>query len=178
MRVMSRPTTSDRALSAGGAPPLASAALLAAAIAAMDQGSKYWALSAYNLRATLRVDDVAPFVNFVFARNTGVNFGLFASGSEHQQVILALLAAVVSAALFVWTYRSSRGAVAFGSGLVAGGALSNAYDRLTEGAVIDFLNVSCCGIENPYAFNVADAAIFLGAIYLAWRAWEEDAAPS
>ena len=34
------------------------------------------------------------------------------------------------------------------------------------GAVADFLNMSCCGIENPYAFNVADIAIFVGAIGL------------
>ena len=35
------------------------------------------------------------------------------------------------------------------------------------GAVADFINMSCCGIDNPYAFNVADVAIFAGAIGLA-----------
>jgi signal peptidase II len=34
------------------------------------------------------------------------------------------------------------------------------------GAVADFINMSCCGIRNPYAFNVADVAIFLGAVGL------------
>jgi signal peptidase II len=34
------------------------------------------------------------------------------------------------------------------------------------GAVADFLNMSCCGIENPYAFNLADIAIVLGAVGL------------
>ncbi len=39
-------------------------------------------------------------------------------------------------------------------------------DRVLYGAVADFLNMSCCGIENPYAFNVADIAIFAGAFGL------------
>ena len=48
-----------------------------------------------------------------------------------------------------------------------GGALGNVIDRLVYGAVADFLNVTCCGFVNPYAFNVADIAIFVGAIGLA-----------
>ena len=45
--------------------------------------------------------------------------------------------------------------------------MGNVIDRLAFGAVADFLNMSCCGIENPYAFNVADIAIFAGAAGLA-----------
>ena len=44
--------------------------------------------------------------------------------------------------------------------------MGNVVDRLIYGAVADFLNMSCCGIENPYAFNVADIAIFAGALGL------------
>jgi signal peptidase II len=51
-------------------------------------------------------------------------------------------------------------------GLLVGGALGNIVDRIAYGAVADFLNMSCCGIENPYAFNVADIAIFGGALGL------------
>jgi signal peptidase II len=47
-----------------------------------------------------------------------------------------------------------------------GGAIGNVIDRIAYGAVADFLNMSCCGIENPYAFNVADIAIFAGALGL------------
>ncbi len=42
----------------------------------------------------------------------------------------------------------------------------NVIDRIVYGAVADFLNMSCCGIENPYAFNVADISIFAGAFGL------------
>ena len=47
-----------------------------------------------------------------------------------------------------------------------GGALGNVVDRVLHGAVADFLNMSCCGINNPYAFNIADISIFIGAIGL------------
>ncbi len=52
------------------------------------------------------------------------------------------------------------------AGLLVGGAIGNVIDRLLYGAVADFLNMSCCGFENPYAFNVADIAIFAGALGL------------
>ena len=43
------------------------------------------------------------------------------------------------------------------------GDLVEVMPRNSCGAVADFLNMSCCGYENPYAFNVADIAIFAGA---------------
>jgi hypothetical protein len=46
-------------------------------------------------------------------------------------------------------------------------------DRILYGAVADFLNMSCCGIDNPYAFNVADIAIFAGAIGLVFFAGKD-----
>ncbi len=52
------------------------------------------------------------------------------------------------------------------AGLLVGGALGNVIDRVIYGAVADFLNMSCCGIENPYSFNIADIAIFAGALGL------------
>ena len=55
---------------------------------------------------------------------------------------------------------------AIGVGAITGGALGNVWDRLSYGAVADFINMSCCGIRNPFAFNVADAAIFGGALLL------------
>ena len=60
--------------------------------------------------------------------------------------------------------------MAYGAGLVLGGAIGNAIDRVRHGAVADFLNTSCCGIDNPFSFNVADIAIFLGALWIALKA--------
>lgn len=56
--------------------------------------------------------------------------------------------------------------VQLSAGMVIGGAVGNVIDRVVYGAVADFLNVSCCGWENPWSFNVADIAIFMGALGL------------
>jgi signal peptidase II len=50
--------------------------------------------------------------------------------------------------------------------LVIGGAIGNVIDRIRFGAVVDFLNMSCCGIQNPYIFNLADIFVFTGLILL------------
>jgi lipoprotein signal peptidase len=52
------------------------------------------------------------------------------------------------------------------TGAVVGGAFGNAFDRVMYGAVVDYLNMSCCGINNPYSFNVADVLIFCGAVFI------------
>jgi signal peptidase II len=54
--------------------------------------------------------------------------------------------------------------------MLVGGALGNVVDRIAYGWVADFLNMSCCGIENPYSFNVADISIFVGALGLVFFA--------
>ena len=99
------------------------------------------------------------------AWNEGVNFGLFDFGAAGRWVLVALALAIV-AGLLVWLRRTGGWGPAAGVGLIVGGALGNVWDRLQYGAVADFINMSCCGIRNPFAFNVADAAIFLGAAVL------------
>jgi len=85
---------------------------------------------------------------------------------------LIALALAISVWVWLWIARErqsggGQGALArAAAGLLIGGALGNVVDRLAYGAVADFLNMSCCGIENPYAFNLADVAIFVGAVGL------------
>ena len=75
---------------------------------------------------------------------------------------------MVVAAVFVWVRRAHAGDtwIQVGAGLLIGGALANVLDRLLYGYVLDFLNMSCCGIDNPFVFNVADVFIFIGAAAL------------
>ena len=69
--------------------------------------------------------------------------------------------------MLVWLRRDPPGRWGLISGgLLIGGALGNVIDRLLYGAVADFINMSCCGISNPYVFNVADISIFAGALGL------------
>jgi signal peptidase II len=99
------------------------------------------------------------------AWNRGVNFGLGA-GLDMRWILIGV-ALVITAAVVWWVAREQMGKWAqISAGLLIGGALGNIIDRIVYGAVADFLNMSCCGIENPFAFNVADIAIFVGAIGL------------
>ncbi|NBD30154.1 MAG: signal peptidase II [Alphaproteobacteria bacterium] len=112
-----------------------------------------------------RVDVFEPYLVLTMAWNRGINFGLF--GGADLRWILVGIAVAVSAFVLWWVRKERPGRWAMiGAGLLVGGALGNALDRVLYGAVSDFLNMSCCGIVNPYAFNVADIAIFVGAVGL------------
>lgn len=134
-----------------------------AAVFLADRLSKWAVVEAMGLRERLAIEVAPGFVAFRMAWNRGVNFGLFADDSPALRVGLAALALCVSAAVLIWALRRREALFSVGAGLLIGGALGNAWDRLHYGAVADFLNVTCCGIANPYAFNVADVAIFAGA---------------
>lgn len=152
---------SDRA--AIGALPVALA--LAAAIFIADRASKWFVVEHLDLRS-LGAIDLSSTVNFRMAWNTGVNFGIFADHGDAVRWILIAIALAASIALMVWTQRAKRRFVAIGAGMIIGGALGNVWDRLVYGAVADFLNVTCCGLNNPWAFNIADIAIFAGVFVL------------
>lgn len=134
---------------------------LAVAIFVADRASKWFVVEHLDLKSVGAIDLSAVF-NLRMAWNTGVNFGIFSDSGDATRWILIVIALGASAALAIWTLRAGRRAVWIGAGLIAGGAIGNAWDRATYGAVADFLNVSCCGIRNPWAFNVADISIFVG----------------
>lgn len=140
-----------------------------AAVLLADQASKVFVLERLHLDERLFLEVLPPWINFTMAWNTGVNFGLF--GDLDMKWMLIGLALVVCLAVLWWIIRDRAGALAqICAGLLVGGALGNVIDRLRFGAVVDFLNVSCCGIDNPYAFNIADMAIFVGAVGLVFFA--------
>lgn len=144
--------------------------LVGLAVFAVDQLSKWYVLDHLGLDERLAIDVAPPFLNYRMAWNTGINFGLFGGGPGATRWFLIAISVVVSAVLVWWVLRRRSGALALGAGLVLGGAMGNAVDRLRHGAVADFLNTSCCGIQNPFSFNIADVAIFAGAVWLAIRA--------
>jgi signal peptidase II len=141
-------------------------ALITAIALLLDQVSKWFVLSVLKLNEVGDMPVWPPFVQFHMAWNKGVNFGLFGGDSRVMPYVLIALALVICAAVLWWLRRSTDWRAQVAAGLLIGGALGNSIDRLRFGAVADFLNMSCCGIENPYAFNVADIAIFLGAVGL------------
>ena len=133
----------------------------------VDQVSKWWILEVVRLPVVLQKDVWPPFLVFRLGYNDGINFGLFGEGSPAQGYLLIGIAVALSALLLVWAMRSFTRTRAFAAaGLVIGGALANALDRALHPGVVDFLNMSCCGIANPYLFNLADVFIFAGALGL------------
>ena len=130
-----------------------------------DQASKYLVVHWMNLRELGEIIVIPGMFNLRMAWNYGVNFGLFAEDSELTRWVLVGVALVISGAVVWWTHHEENGLLArIAAGLLVGGALGNVVDRLLYGAVADFLNVTCCGLENPYSFNIADIAVFAGAL--------------
>ncbi len=133
----------------------------------IDQVTKWTVVHALDLRGRGEIDVLPPFLNFRMAWNEGINFGLFGDHGGAMVWILIAIAVVISGAVLWWARRERPRPVGMlAAGLLIGGAMGNVVDRILYGAVADFLNMSCCGIENPYAFNVADIAIFFGAVML------------
>ncbi len=131
----------------------------------LDQATKWLVVHRLDLMTRQSIDVFPPFLNLRMAWNRGVNFGLFADFD--MRWVLIAVALVISVLVIAWKRRDGGSRISHvAAGLLIGGAIGNVVDRVLYGAVADFLNMSCCGIENPYAFNVADIAVFVGAIGL------------
>lgn len=128
----------------------------------IDQFSKWYIVFYMDLETRLAINVLPPVLNLRMGWNEGINFGLFANYSDITRWILIGIAvtAAIGILLFSRKYTGWIAAILFGS--VIGGALGNALDRVLYGAVADFLNMSCCGIRNPFVFNIADIFVFTG----------------
>ena len=149
----------------------------AAAVFVADQLSKYLVVQVMDLRALGAIDVFPPYLTFRMAWNQGVNFGLFSNDAQVMRWILIAVAVLIAVWVVVWVRHERLGKPAqTAAGFLIGGAAGNVADRLVYGAVADFLNMSCCGFNNPFAFNVADMAIFAGALGLIFFGGREKAA--
>jgi signal peptidase II len=134
-------------------------------IIALDQVSKWIVLS------SLRPGDsvyVAPFFNWVLTFNSGAAFSFLSDAGGWQRWFFTALALGVS----VWIVSMLRRhtgefRLSLALTLILGGALGNVIDRIRLGAVVDFIQWHAAGYAWP-AFNVADSAITVGAVLLAW----------
>lgn len=133
--------------------------LIAAAVIALDQLTKYWIV--HDVMSPPRVIEVTGFFNIVMVWNRGASFGLFGASGGWGPLILGGFALVICAALTVWLSKVTHRWLGVGIGLVIGGALGNVIDRLTYRAVADFLDFHAFGYHWP-AFNVADMSISVG----------------
>lgn len=144
--------------------PLLRTAVASLVFFGLDRLSKIVIVERLDLASVHQIPAWPPYLNFVMAWNKGVNFGLL-NGFDARWLLVAI-SIIASIALALWVRNKSGWPLLLASGAIIGGALGNAYDRIVYGAVADYINVSCCGITNPYSFNVADVWIFGGALFL------------
>jgi signal peptidase II len=131
------------------------AAAVMVAVIALDQAVKAIVRSAIVRGGS---EDVLPFLKIVNVRNTGVAFSMFSGGGT----LLVVFAVIATIALLGFFFAHAERPLAWlPTGLLLGGAIGNLIDRLSEGAVTDFVK-----FPGWPAFNVADIAITLGVFAL------------
>jgi signal peptidase II len=107
---------------------------------------------------------LTSFFNLVLAYNRGAAFSFLATESGWQRYLFTGLG-IAAACFIVYLLKRHAGQRLFcwALALILGGAIGNVIDRIAYGHVIDFLDFHIRGWHWP-AFNVADSAIFIGAI--------------
>lgn len=131
----------------------------------VDQLHKWWMLLIFDIRNKGRVE-VLPFLDLIFVKNTGISYSLLDQETYAGQIALSTFAVCASLALWMWMCKGATNRLmAVSLGLLIGGALGNAVDRLILGGVADFFSLHAYGFY-WYVFNIADVAIVAGIVGL------------
>jgi signal peptidase II len=138
--------------------------VVALAVVLLDQIVKAGVL-AYFSGSDVDTRPLAPFLDLTLRLNRGISFSMFARDSAAGETALLAVTLAATVLLAWWLIRSRSALAAVGLGLIIGGALGNAIDRLVHGAVIDYLDLHAFG-RHFFVFNVADAAINVGVALL------------
>lgn len=141
--------------------------LTALVVIMLDQVSKF------IIAATIGHYDSIPviggFFNLVHVRNRGMAFGLMNRPDADISLYFLIAVTIIAVLLIIiWSFRlkhDERGLL-LGLSLILGGAVGNLIDRIRLREVIDFLDVYIGSYHWP-AFNIADSAITIGAIWIA-----------
>lgn len=142
--------------------------LAALLVLVADQATKTWAIGFMAARGPGLIP-VTPFFDLVALWNAGISYGLFPQGEAGRWVLVAIKV-VAALAFAVWLTRARRPLEALGLGLLIGGAIGNAVDRVVYGAVFDFISLHVSGYR-WYVFNVADIAVVGGVGLLLYDAF-------
>ncbi len=131
------------------------ALLTAVAVVLVDQFTKWLAFKEIQPGESV---DVLPGVSFGHTENDGIAFGAFAG---KPWIVFSLMA--VALCVLVWFYlrHRNRPGLWLATGLLLGGAIGNAIDRISLGYVRDFIE-----LPSFPSFNVADMAITFGVVIL------------
>lgn len=135
-------------------------------IVAADQLAKALVRSELPLHHSVTI--IPGFIDLTHVRNTGAAFGLFnAADFPLKPAVMLGMAIFALAAIAVYAaqLRPDERLARVGLALVLGGAVGNLIDRAATGYVLDFVDVYY-GDAHFWAFNVADSAITVGAVFV------------
>ena len=142
--------------------------MLAALIVLLDQATKWVVTRQLGPHASEHRFEVAGrVIAFDYVRNNGAAFGLL----RGQTFVLTVMACAVVIVLIA-SYQRARNPswqLVVGLGLLLGGAIGNLIDRIRLNYVVDFIAFSIWP-----KFNIADSAITIGVLLIAWHALVHD----
>jgi len=146
--------------------------IISVVVIILDQITK--AMATANL---VMFDPVAvmPMFNFTLMHNEGAAFSFLSDAGGWQRWFFSVLATVVSIAIFIWIKKLTpqEKGMAISLSLILGGAVGNLIDRVRFGYVVDFIDVYYNTWHWP-AFNIADSAIFVGAVIMIIFSFREE----
>jgi signal peptidase II len=141
---------------------------LSALILALDQLTK-WPIVRWLRQGDVPIE-VNSFLFIVRRHNEGAAWSFLADAGGWQRWFFIVLASAVSAYIvyWLWSIRNEGNSILSGGlALVLGGAVGNLVDRIHHGYVVDFIDVYFARWNYHFpAFNVADSAITVGAVFL------------
>lgn len=129
----------------------------------LDQASKNFLISYLKTQPNY-ILEVLPILEFVYAWNYGISFGLFREYYQYSNAVFLVLNSAIILYLFYLTTESKGLLSHIGLVLIIGGAIGNLIDRVAHGAVFDFISLHYSGYYFP-AFNAADSFITIGACF-------------
>ena len=147
---------------------------IALIVLVLDLTSKYWVESALEFGQKI---PLASFFNLVLTYNPGAAFSFLSEESGWQRWFLSGIAGS-AALLIIYLLNKYKHEKLFcmSLSLILGGALGNLYDRITLGHVVDFLDFYIGNYHWP-AFNIADSAIFIGAVLMIYESFRNKENP-
>jgi signal peptidase II len=147
------------------------AVLVALAVLAADQLTKYWVTGPLGINHLGDQHVITSFFQFTYTENIGISLGLLNATNPTGRWMLVALTSAIAAGVAYWISKEENRTDQIALGMVLGGALGNILDRVRHGYVVDFLDLHFGDFRPFLVFNVGDAAISIGVVILLLRAF-------
>jgi len=135
--------------------------ILALVIIFIDQYTKVYFIELFTQDVNQGIK-VLPILNFVYAWNQGISFGMF-DGFNYSNIIFTCLSIIITFVIMIMMFKNDSTIYSISYSLIIGGAVGNIIDRLNYSAVFDFIDFHIGHYHWP-AFNIADSSVCIGAL--------------